>query len=303
MVQAARRLPSCPAWWYQQRMTAQLIDGKGIAKKVRAEAQQRAAAFATQHGRKPGLEVVLVGEDPASQVYVRNKEKASNEIGIRGAVHRLPADSSQAKVVELVQRLNADDGVDGILVQLPLPSQIDPDAVIAHIDAAKDVDGLTAVNAGLLLLGRPGLRPCTPHGCMRLLDEIGCDPRGKRAVVVGRSNLVGKPIAHMLLARHATVTIAHSRTSDLGAVVAEADILVAAVGRRDLIRGAWIKPGAVVIDVGMNRNDAGKLCGDVEFEPARERASFITPVPGGVGPMTIAMLLSNSVDAAYARVG
>jgi methylenetetrahydrofolate dehydrogenase (NADP+)/methenyltetrahydrofolate cyclohydrolase len=284
-------------------MTAQLIDGKAIAKKVRAEVEQRVTEFAARHGRKPGLEVVLVGDDPASQVYVRNKEKASNEIGMRGAVHRLPADSSQAKVLELVSRLNADDAVDGILVQLPLPSQIDPDAVIAVIEPAKDVDGLTATNAGLLVLGRPGPRPCTPFGCMRLLDEIGCEPRGKRAVVVGRSNLVGKPIAHMLLARHATVTIAHSRTPDLGAVVREAEIVVAAVGKRDLIRGAWIKPGAVVLDVGTNRNDAGKLCGDVEFAAASERASFITPVPGGVGPMTIAMLLSNTVDAATARAG
>jgi methylenetetrahydrofolate dehydrogenase (NADP+)/methenyltetrahydrofolate cyclohydrolase len=282
-------------------MTAQLIDGKAIAQKVRAETKLRAEAFAAQYGRKPGLEVVLVGDDPASHVYVRSKEKASNEIGIRGVAHRLPADSSHAKVLELVGRLNDDDTVDGILVQLPLPRQIDADAVIAGIDAAKDVDGLTAMNAGLLVLGRPGPRPCTPHGCMRLLDEIGCDPQGKRAVVVGRSNLVGKPIAHMLLARNATVTIAHSRTSDLGAVVAEADIVIAAVGKRDLIRGAWIKPGAVVIDVGTNRNDANKLCGDVEFEAAKQRASFITPVPGGVGPMTIAMLLSNSVDAAYAR--
>jgi methylenetetrahydrofolate dehydrogenase (NADP+)/methenyltetrahydrofolate cyclohydrolase len=282
-------------------MTAQLIDGKAIAKQVQAEAQQRTAAFAERYGRKPGLEVVLVGDDPGSQVYVRNKEKTSNQLGMRGAVHRLPADSSQAKVVELVRRLNADDGVDGILVQLPLPAQISADAVIDCIDASKDVDGLTAVSTGLLALGRPRLQPCTPLGCMRLLDEVGCDPRGKRAVVIGRSNLVGKPVAQMLLARHATVTIAHSRTADLDAVVAAADIVVAAVGKRDLIRGAWIKPGAVVLDVGMNRTDDGKLCGDVEFASAKERASFITPVPGGVGPMTIAMLLSNTVEAAYAR--
>ncbi|MFI5306266.1 MAG: bifunctional methylenetetrahydrofolate dehydrogenase/methenyltetrahydrofolate cyclohydrolase FolD [Polyangiales bacterium] len=284
-------------------MTAQLIDGKAVAKKVRAEVAQRISAFVARHGRKPGLEVVLVGDDPASHVYVRNKEKASAEIGMRGAAHRLPADTSQAKLMELVVRLNADDAVDGILVQLPLPAQIDPDAVIAMIDPAKDVDGLTATNAGLLVLGRPGPRPCTPFGCMRLLDEVGCDPQGKRAVVVGRSNLVGKPIAHLLLARHATVTIAHSRTRDLGAVVREAEIVVAAVGKRDLVKGEWIRPGAVVLDVGTNRNDAGKLCGDVEFGPASERASFITPVPGGVGPMTIAMLLSNTVDAAAARAG
>jgi methylenetetrahydrofolate dehydrogenase (NADP+)/methenyltetrahydrofolate cyclohydrolase len=282
-------------------MTAQLIDGKKIAERVRAEAKQRAEAFTQKHGRKPALEVVLVGDDPASQVYVRSKEKASNETGLRGAVHRLPADTSQAKLQELVQRLNADPDVDGILVQMPLPPQIDADVVIGAIDPSKDVDGLTPTNAGLLVLGRLGLRPCTPVGCMRLLDEVGCDPQGKRAVVIGRSNLVGKPIAHLLLARHATVTIAHSRTSDLGAVVAEADIVVAAVGKAALIRGAWIKPGAVVLDVGMNRTDDGKLCGDVEFELAKERASFITPVPRGVGPMTVAMLLANTVQAAYAR--
>jgi methylenetetrahydrofolate dehydrogenase (NADP+) / methenyltetrahydrofolate cyclohydrolase len=281
---------------------AQLIDGKAVATKVRAEAQARAAAFAERYGRKPGLEVVLVGEDPASQVYVRNKERASIEVGMRGAVHRVPADASEARVIELVQGLNSDPGVDGILVQLPLPKHIDPDAVIDQIDAGKDVDGLTPFNAGLLALGRPGLRPCTPHGCMRLLDEIGCQPEGKRAVVIGRSNLVGKPIAQMLLARNATVAIAHSRTADLGAVVAEAEIVVAAVGKRDLVRGVWIKPGAVVIDVGMNRNDSGKLCGDVEFAAARARAGFITPVPGGVGPMTIAMLLTNTIDAAEARM-
>jgi methylenetetrahydrofolate dehydrogenase (NADP+)/methenyltetrahydrofolate cyclohydrolase len=283
-------------------MSAQLIDGKAVAKKVRAEAQARAAAFERRHGRKPGLEVVLVGDDPASHVYVRNKERASIEVGMRGVVHRVPADVSEAKVIELVHGLNADANVDGILVQLPLPKHIAPDAVIAQIDAGKDVDGLTPLNAGLLALGRLGLRPCTPYGCMRLIDEIGFELEGTRAVVIGRSNLVGKPIAQMLLARNATVTMAHSRTAELGALVAQADVVVAAVGKRDLVRGAWIKPGAVVIDVGMNKNDAGKLCGDVEFEAAKERAGFITPVPGGVGPMTIAMLLNNTIDAAEARV-
>ena len=282
-------------------MTAQLIDGKAVAHKVRAQVQQRAAEFAERYGRKPGLEVVLVGDDPASQVYVRNKEKASTQVGMRGGVHRLPGDSSQAEVLALVRQLNASDDVDGILVQLPLPGHLDPVPVIDAVDAGKDVDGLTAMNAGLLALGRPGLRPCTPSGCMRLLDEIGCDPQGKRAVVIGRSNLVGKPVAHMLLARNATVTLAHSRTTDLQAVVAEADIVVAAVGKRNLVRGAWIKRGAAVLDVGMNRDDAGKLCGDIEFEAAKERAGFITPVPGGVGPMTIAMLLHNTVEAAFAR--
>jgi methylenetetrahydrofolate dehydrogenase (NADP+)/methenyltetrahydrofolate cyclohydrolase len=282
-------------------MTAQLIDGKQVAARVRAEVQVRAAAFEKARGRKAGLDVVLVGDDPASQVYVRNKEKATNEIGMRGVAHRLPATASHAEVLALVQQLNARDDVDGILVQLPMPAQIDAEAIIDAIDPSKDVDGLTVGNAGLLALGRPGLRSCTPVGCMRLLDEVGCDPQGKRAVVVGRSNLVGKPIAQLLLARNATVTMAHSRTADLGAVVSEADIVVAAAGKRDLIRGAWIKPGAVVLDVGTNRNDKGKLCGDVEFEAAKERASFITPVPGGVGPMTIAMLLSNTIDAANAR--
>ncbi len=281
---------------------AAIIDGKAIAKRVRAEVLARAQAFERRAGRKPGLEVVLVGDDPASQVYVRNKERASIEAGMRGAVHRVPADTTQARVLELVQRLNADPTVDGILVQLPLPKQIDPDAVIACIDPAKDVDGLTPINAGLLVLGRPGLRPCTPLGCMRLLDEMGYALEGKRAVVVGRSALVGKPIAHLLLARHATVTLAHSRTADLGAVVAEADVVVAAVGKRDLIKGAWVKSGAIVIDVGMNKRDDGKLCGDVEYDAAATRAGAITPVPGGVGPMTIAMLLSNTVDAAEARV-
>lgn len=283
-------------------MSARAIDGKGIAEKVRAEVSARAAAFTQAHGRAPGLEVVLIGDDPASQVYVRNKEKASHKAGIRGVVHRLPADASQASVLALVAKLNADPAVDGILVQMPLPAQLDADSVIATIDPARDVDGLTALSAGLLLQGRPGLRPCTPIGCMRLLDEIGCDARGARAVVVGRSNLVGKPIAHLLLQRHATVTMAHSRTRDLGAIVREADIVVAAVGQRGVVRGEWIKPGAIVLDVGINRGADGKLAGDVEYEPAAERAAWITPVPGGVGPMTIAMLLSNTVDAAEARV-
>jgi methylenetetrahydrofolate dehydrogenase (NADP+)/methenyltetrahydrofolate cyclohydrolase len=283
-------------------MTAQIIDGKQIAKRVRAEVAERAAAFEAEHGRKPGLDVVLVGEDAASQVYVRNKERESNRVGIRGAVHRLPADTSLGNLLELVAQLNADPAIDGILVQMPLPEPLDADRVIGTIDSAKDVDGLTPTNAGLLALGREGLRPCTPFGCMRLLDEVGCDPKGLRAVVVGRSNLVGKPIAQLLLQRHATVTLAHSRTRDLGAVVAEGDIVVAAVGRQGLIRGEWIKPGAVVLDVGINRGDDGKLHGDVDFEPAAERAGWITPVPGCVGPMTIAMLLSNTVDAAYQRV-
>jgi len=281
---------------------AQLIEGKPIAAKVQAEVEARVRELTARYGRPPGLEVVLVGDDPASQVYVRNKERASTKIGMRGAVHRLPADTSEAAVIELVERLNADDAVDGILVQMPLPKHIDADRVIGRIDPAKDVDGLTAINAGKLALGKPALVPCTPYGCMRMLEEIGCDPAGKRAVVIGRSNLVGKPIAQLLLQKHATVTIAHSRTKDLGKVVGEADIVVAAVGVRALVKGEWIKPGAVVLDVGINRADDGKLYGDVEFEVARQRAGFITPVPGGVGVMTIAMLLGNTVLAAEARL-
>jgi len=281
---------------------AELINGKAVAKTVRAEVKEDVAAFTQQYGRAPGLQVVLVGEDAASQVYVRNKERASAKVGIDGGVHRLAADTSQATLLELVAQLNADESVDGILVQLPLPDHIDEQTIIAAIDPAKDVDGLSAENAGRLALGREGLVPCTPMGCMRLLQESGCDPKGKRAVVVGRSNLVGKPIAQLLLQKHATVTIAHSRTADLPGVVSEADIVIAAVGVRGLVKGAWIKQGAVVIDVGINRGDDGKLYGDVEFDEADKRASHITPVPGGVGPMTIATLLSNTVVAARARI-
>lgn len=283
-------------------MTAELLSGKTIGAKVREEVKVRAEAFAAEHGRKPGLEVVLVGEDPASQVYVRNKERASGKVGMRGAVHRLPADISQSALMEKVHSLNEDKTVDGILVQLPLPKGLDAEQVVHSIDPAKDVDGLHPINAGLLASGGDGLRPCTPSGCMRMLAETGTDLTGKRAIVVGRSNLVGKPIAFMLLEKNCTVTLAHSRTQDLGARVAEADIVVAAVGVPELVKGEWIKPGAIVLDVGINRKDDGKLIGDVEFEAAKERASFITPVPGGVGPMTIAMLLENTVKAAEASV-
>ncbi|MGF1468227.1 MAG: bifunctional methylenetetrahydrofolate dehydrogenase/methenyltetrahydrofolate cyclohydrolase FolD [Sandaracinaceae bacterium] len=284
-------------------MTAQLLNGKAVAKAVRAEVAERAARFEAEHGRPVGLEVVLVGDDPPSQVYVRNKEKAARKANIRGEVHRLPADSSQAAVEALVERLNADGAVDGILVQLPLPAGLDAEPVLDRIDPAKDVDGLHPVNVGCLSAGRPGLRPCTPRGCMRLVAESGTALKGLRALVLGRSNLVGKPVAQMLLAEHATVTIAHSRTRDLADRVAEADVLIAAVGRPEMVKGAWVKEGAVVIDVGINRLDDGRLVGDVEHATAQERASFITPVPGGVGPMTIAMLLSNAVDAASARAG
>ncbi|MBK8169176.1 MAG: bifunctional methylenetetrahydrofolate dehydrogenase/methenyltetrahydrofolate cyclohydrolase FolD [Sandaracinaceae bacterium] len=282
-------------------MTAKIIDGKEIAARVRAEVKRDADAFAKKHGRAPGLDVVLVGEDPASQVYVRNKEKASLECGMRGTVHRLPADTQQAVLVALVQKLSADDTVDGILVQLPLPGRLDSAQVIAAIDPGKDVDGLHPVNAGALASGNSGLRPCTPSGCMRMLEEIGYDLNGKKAVVIGRSNLVGKPIALMLLEKNATVTIAHSRTADLPAVVRDADVVIAAVGKSRMVKADWIKPGAVVIDVGINRGADGKLSGDVDFDEVSRVASHLTPVPGGVGAMTIAMLLRNAVDAAMTR--
>lgn len=280
---------------------AELIDGKALAKEVRAEVKTRAEAFAAKHGRAPGLHVVLVGEDPASQVYVRNKERAAGKAGIAGEVHRLPAETTEADLLALVAELNAGPGIDGILVQLPLPDHLDDQTIVDAIDPRKDVDGLHPFNAGLLFVGRKGLRPCTPSGCMRMLEHVGCNPKGKRALVLGRSTLVGKPIALMLLEKHATVTIAHSRTEVLADRVREADIVVAAVGRPNLVEGDWIKKGAVVIDVGINRLQDGSLTGDVDFEGASKRASHITPVPGGVGPMTIAMLLSNTVDAAEAR--
>jgi methylenetetrahydrofolate dehydrogenase (NADP+)/methenyltetrahydrofolate cyclohydrolase len=283
-------------------MAAILIDGKAVAARVRAEVQARVQALAAQ-GVVPRLDVVLVGDDPASQVYVRNKERAAAEVGIRGEIHRLPAGTPEADVLALLARLNADPEVDGVLVQTPYPRHIDPDRVAAAQDPARDVDGFHPVNLGRLLAGRPGLVACTPAGVMRLIDETGVDLKGLHAVVVGRSVTVGKPAALLLLERHATVTICHSRTTDLAAEVARADVVVAAVGRAGAVKGAWIKPGAIVIDVGINRTPDGKLVGDVEFEAAAARASFITPVPGGVGPMTVAYLLRNTVDAACARRG
>ena len=282
-------------------MPAIVIDGKAVAAKVRAEVAARAREFAARHGRPPGLAVVQVGEDPASTVYVRNKRRTCGEVGIESFAHDLPETTSERELLDLVGALNRDDRVDGILVQMPLPRGLDSNRVIDTIDPAKDVDGLHPRNEGLLVVGRPGLRACTPSGCMRLIVEAGCDPAGKRAVVVGRSILVGKPMALLLLEANATVTIAHSRTKDLAAVVRESDIVVAAAGREGMIRGEWIKPGAVVIDVGTNKGADGKLKGDVDFEGARRVAAAITPVPGGVGPMTIAMLLSNTVDAALKR--
>jgi methylenetetrahydrofolate dehydrogenase (NADP+)/methenyltetrahydrofolate cyclohydrolase len=295
-------------------MTATLLDGKKLAESVRAEVKTGVEAFVKEHGRAPGLEVVLVGEDPASQVYTRNKEKASNEVGIRGKLHVLPASTTEGELMKVLDRLNGDETVDGILVQLPLPKQIGEHRVLDAIRPDKDVDGFHPVNAGLLASGRPGLVPCTPRGSMKLLALAGAKLEGARAVVVGRSNIVGKPMAQLLLAANATVTMAHSRTKDLAGVCKEADVLVVAVGRAELVRGDWVKPGAVVIDVGMNRIEipgaaqaAGdkkktRLVGDVAFEEAKERAGAITPVPGGVGPMTIACLLENTLLAARARV-
>ncbi|MGC4094775.1 MAG: bifunctional methylenetetrahydrofolate dehydrogenase/methenyltetrahydrofolate cyclohydrolase FolD [Polyangiaceae bacterium] len=280
---------------------AQVIDGKAVAAKVRGEVQAKISDFRSRYGRVPELHVVLVGDNPASHVYVKNKEKSAAEIGMGGRVHRLPADTSEETLLGLVGELNRAAEVDGILVQFPVPAQIRQTAVIAAIDPQKDVDGLTEQSAGALWSGQPGLVSCTPRGCMRLLDEVGAKLEGARAVVVGRSNLVGKPIAGLLLERSATVTLAHSKTRDLPDVCRSADVLVAAVGRAKMINGSWLKPGAVVIDVGINRNEAGKLCGDVDFESAKLVASAITPVPGGVGPMTIAMLLENTLIAAEAR--
>ncbi len=283
-------------------MTAKILDGKSVAATVRAEVKAKVAGFVESYGRPPGLDVVLVGDDPPSQIYVRNKEKASLEVGMRGRVHRLAADTSEPQLVDLVHRLNADDTVDGILVQLPLPKALSEKRVLNAISPEKDVDGLHPLNAGLLALGRPLLVSCTPRGCMRLLREAHAELVGKHAVVIGRSNMVGKPMAQLLLAAHATVTIAHSRTQDLRGVCRSADVLIAAVGRAGLVRGDFIKPGAIVIDVGTTRGPDGKLQGDVAFEEAREQASYITPVPGGVGPMTIACLLENTIDAATQRV-
>jgi len=279
-----------------------IIDGKAIAARVRAEVAEAVKDLVARAGMSPGLAAVRVGEDPASVIYVRNKIKACREVGIESFEHALPERTSQEDLLGLVSRLNADRRVHGILVQLPLPKQIDPDRVIDLVAPEKDVDGFGPRNVAALAMGRPGLRPCTPAGCIRLLDEAETPLQGARALVVGRSLIVGKPMAFLLLERHATVTIAHSRTQDLAGEVGRADVVVAAIGRAELIKGSWIKPGATVIDVGMNRLPDGKLKGDVEFAPAAERARAITPVPGGVGPMTIAYLLKNTLAAARAQL-
>jgi len=287
---------------------AEIIDGKAFAEGLRARVAEAAAAFAARTGRNAGLAVVLVGDDPASQIYVRSKREKTVEAGMESFAHLLPSSTSQVALIALVEALNADDAVDGILVQLPLPDQIDEKAVLAAIDPAKDVDGFHVINAGKLAVGEDALVPCTPMGCLMLLkDRLGDDLSGLEAVVVGRSNIVGKPMAQLLLRESCTVTIAHSRTRDLPGVVRRADIAVIAVGRAEMVKGNWLKPGATVIDVGMNRipreDGKSKLVGDVDFASAAQVAGAITPVPGGVGPMTIAVLLRNCLAAAHARAG
>ena len=289
---------------------AQRIDGKARAAALRAATAEAVHGLATAHGIKPGLAVVLVGDDPASHVYVRNKVQQTEEVGMRSLEHRLPAETSQDAVIALVEQLNQDDSVDGILVQMPLPKHMDAEAVVLKIDPAKDVDGLHPENAGRIVLGQPGLVPCTPQGCVILAKDVHGDLTGLNAVVLGRSILVGKPVSLLLQNENATVTMAHSRTKDIDQLCASADILVAAVGRPEMVKGSWVKPGATVIDVGINRVDAPergegktKLVGDVDFAGASEVAGAITPVPGGVGPMTIACLLMNTVFAAADRRG
>ena len=278
-------------------MTAQLIDGVLLSQQLRADIGHRAAALSAR-GRQPGLAVILVGEDPASAVYVRNKVKACADVGFHSVFEKHDADLSEAALLERVKALNADPAIHGILVQMPLPRHINPHKVIEAISTAKDVDGYSVLSAGELMTGLAGFRPCTPYGCMKLIESTGVDLRGKHAVVIGRSNTVGKPMAMLLLQANATVTICHSATPDLAWHTRQADVVVVAVGRRNTLTADMVKHGAIVIDVGMNRDDNGKLCGDVDFAGVRELASYITPVPGGVGPMTITMLLMNTVEAA-----
>ena len=283
-------------------MTAQIIDGKALAAQIRTEVTQRVAAIKAQ-GVTPGLAVILVGDNPASQVYVRNKVKACSDCGMHSVLEKYDATMSEAALLERVHALSADPAIHGILVQLPLPAHIDAQKVIETISPAKDVDGFHIASAGALMTGMPGFWPCTPYGCMKMLESIGYELRGKHAVVIGRRNIVGKPMALMLLAQDATVTICHSRTPDLAAITRQADVIVAAVGKRNVLTADMVKPGAVVLDVGMNRNDEGQLCGDVDFDGGKNVASHITPVPGGVGPMTITMLLVNTLQAAERTAG
>ena len=279
-------------------MTAQLIDGNALSRQLRTEVAQRTAALKAR-GITPGLAVVLVGDNPASQVYVRNKVKACEDVGFHSVLEKYDASLSEAELLARVEALNNDPSIHGILVQLPLPKHIDDHKVIEAISPLKDVDGFHVASAGALMVGEVGFKACTPYGCMKMLESIGMkDLAGRHAVVIGRSNIVGKPMAMMLLAANATVTITHSGTADLGAMTRQADIVVAAVGKRNVLTADMLKPGAVVIDVGMNRNDEGKLCGDVDFDGCKTVASYITPVPGGVGPMTITMLLVNTLEAA-----
>jgi methylenetetrahydrofolate dehydrogenase (NADP+) / methenyltetrahydrofolate cyclohydrolase len=278
-------------------MSAQLIDGSALSKSIRADVALRVTRL-TARGVRPGLAVVLVGDDPASQVYVRNKVKACEEAGLHSVFEKYAVDCTEAQLLARISALNADASIHGILVQMPLPKHIDSHKVIEAIATTKDVDGYSVLSAGELMAGLPGFRPCTPYGCMKLIESTGIDLRGKHAVVIGRSNTVGKPMALLLLQAHATVTICHSATADLGFHTRQADVVVAAVGRRNTLRADMVKPGAIVIDVGINRNEEGKLCGDVDFAAVSQVASAITPVPGGVGPMTIAMLLVNTVEAA-----
>ncbi|MGQ9724234.1 MAG: bifunctional methylenetetrahydrofolate dehydrogenase/methenyltetrahydrofolate cyclohydrolase FolD [Tepidimonas sp.] len=283
-------------------MTAQLIDGVALSRLWRDRLRDRVAALKAR-GTQPGLAVILVGDHPASQVYVRNKVKACHEVGIHSVLETYPASLGEDELLARVRALNADPSIHGILVQLPLPGHIGAHRVIETIAPEKDVDGFHVANAGALLVGRPGFWPCTPYGCMKMLEHIGFDLRGKHAVVIGRSNIVGKPMALMLLQANATVTVCHSATADLAHHTRQADVIVAAVGKRNVLTADMVKPGAVVIDVGMNRDDAGKLCGDVDFEGVRQVAGWITPVPGGVGPMTITMLLANTVQSAERTAG
>ena len=278
-------------------MPAQLINGTALSQQIRTEVAARAAAL-TARGIQPGLAVILVGEDPASAVYVRNKVKACAETGLHSVLEKYDASFSEAELLERIRALNDDPAIHGILVQMPLPKHINPQRVIETISTAKDVDGYSVQSAGDLMAGLPGFRPCTPYGCMKLIESTGVPLRGKHAVVIGRSNTVGKPMALLLLAANATVTICHSATPDLGVFTRQADVVVAAVGRRNTLTADMVKPGAIVIDVGMNRNDEGKLCGDVDFAGVSPVAGWITPVPGGVGPMTITMLLVNTLESA-----
>lgn len=279
----------------------QIIDGKALAASIRADLAKRTTVL-TEKGHRPGLAVVIVGDDPASQVYVRNKIRACADTGIESIEYRLAKDTREEELLKLIGELNNDKRVDGILVQLPLPEQIAPEKVIAAIAPEKDVDGFHVMNAGKLLTGTGGFMPCTPYGVMKMIESVGYDLTGKEAVVVGRSNIVGKPLALMLLAKNATVTVAHSRTADLADVTRRADVLIAAVGRAKMITGDMVKPGALVIDVGMNRDENGKLCGDVDTASVMGIAGWVSPVPGGVGPMTIAMLMTNTVEAVERRM-